>query len=135
LKTKEYQAETERSARETAILLEEVRIRLENDDILSLLEQRGVLHSVQLLIESAIGKAKRKLKSSKQTIPVSGYDTFEILAQNKEISDRDLTFWKKAIGLRNAIVHEYQNINWADVELIIKENRIQFVIDFLKEAF
>jgi hypothetical protein len=64
LKTEEYQAETERLARETAILLEEVRIRLENDDILSLLEQRGVLHSVQLLIENAIGKAKRKLKSS-----------------------------------------------------------------------
>ena len=44
MRTEEYQAETEKLAREPATLLEEVRGRLGKGDVLSLLEQRGVLH-------------------------------------------------------------------------------------------
>ena len=44
MRTEEYQAETEKLAREPAALLEEVRLRLGKGDVLSLLEQRGVLH-------------------------------------------------------------------------------------------
>ncbi len=135
MRTEEYQAETEKLARESAVLLEEVRIRLEKGDDLSLLEQRGALYSIQLLVENAIGKAKRRIKSLKQSVPVSGYDVFEVLAQNNEIPNHDLDSWKKVIGLRNAIVHEYQNINWVNVELVIKKNRLQFVINFLFRQF
>ncbi len=135
MRIEEYQAETEKLARESAALLEEVRIRLKKREPLSLLEQRGVLHSLQLLVENAIGKAKRRIKALDQSVPVSGYDVFEILVQNKEISSHDLDLWKKAIGLRNAIVHDYQDIDWVNVELTIKENRLQFVVDFLLRRF
>lgn len=135
MKIEQYQAETERLTRESTVLLADVRTRLEKGEVLSLLEQRGVLLSIQLLVENAIGKAKRKLKAMNQTVPVSGYDVFEVLRQNEELSSPDLNSWKRIIGLRNAIVHEYQDIDWARVELLIKENRIQFVIDFLLRTF
>jgi uncharacterized protein YutE (UPF0331/DUF86 family) len=135
LRTEEYQAETEKLARESATLLEEVRGRLDKGDVLSLLEQRGALHSIQILVENAIGKAKRRIKFLNQAVPVSGFDVFEVLAQNEVISNHDLVLWKKVIGLQNAIVHEYQEIHWESVALLLKEHKIQFVIDFLLHKF
>ena len=135
MKIQEYQSETKKLARESTVLLEEVRARLVKGGSLSLLEQRGVLHSVQLLIENAIGKAKRWIKLLNQPVPVSGYDAFELLVSNKIIQGKDLDLWKKVIGLRNAIVHEYQNLDWGAVETIIKEDRMMFVVDFLIREF
>ena len=68
-------------------------------------------------------------------MPVSGFDVFEVLAQNEVISNPDLALWKKVIGLRNAIVHEYQEIHWESVALLLKEKKIQFAIDFLLHKF
>ncbi|NLF55787.1 MAG: hypothetical protein GX576_15575 [Thauera phenolivorans] len=50
-----YQAECERIARQNKGILDEVAARIRAGSALSLLEQSGVLHAFQVLVENAIG--------------------------------------------------------------------------------
>jgi hypothetical protein len=66
-----YQAETDRIATQQGALLRQAKDILAQGRTLTLLEQGGVLHALQVLIENAIGKAKQALKACGQTVPVS----------------------------------------------------------------
>lgn len=98
---------------------------------MSRLEQNGVLHALQVLIENAIGKAKHLLKDAQEPVPVSAYDAFDTLARIGKISQLTLEQWNLAIGLRNRIVHEYMNIDMGLVLQLIKEKQYKFMTDFL----
>lgn len=126
-----YQAETARVAAEQQALLNAARSIIESGKPLSPLEQSGVLHALQIIIENAIGKAKHWLKASNQPVPVSAYDTFQALANIGAISQDSLPEWNAVIGLRNRIVHDYMNIEFEQIVSLIKNAREQFVIDFL----
>ena len=59
-----YLKETQQLAEVNGDVMEEVRQRLLKGEKLSRLEQSGVLHVLQVLIENAIGKAKHTLSSN-----------------------------------------------------------------------
>ena len=126
-----YQAETAQTARHYGALLAEVRERLSTGGELSRLEQSGVLHALQVLVENAIGKAKQIIKSRGEPAPVSTDDVFAALARLKVIADSDLPAWNAAIGLRNRIVHEYMNIDMDRVLELVRSDQHQLVTDFL----
>jgi uncharacterized protein YutE (UPF0331/DUF86 family) len=126
-----YQAETARIAAEQSGLLAQARAILQQGRALTSLEQGGVLHALQILIENAIGKAKQLLKASGQPVPVSGYDAFKALANHCLIEPADLDAWNAVIGLRNRIVHDYMNVDMEQVTALVAENKEQFVVRFL----
>lgn len=126
-----YQAETAHIAREQGALLDEARTRLLAGEQLSRLEQNGVLHALQVLIENAIGKAKHLLKARDEPVPVSAYDTFAALARCRGIPEDRLAAWNAIVGLRNRIVHDYMNIDMALVLELVKTERHAFVVEFL----
>ena len=128
-----YQAETARIAAEQSALLAQARAIMTQRN-LSLLEQNGVLHALQVLIENAIGKAKQSLKSHQQPVPVSAYDTFAVLARTGEIDAASLPDWNAVIGLRNRIVHDYMNIDMDKVMALVTSSHEQFVTAFLLQA-
>lgn len=66
-----YQAETARIAAAQAALLAQARDILSQGRMLNALEQSGVLHALQVLIENAIGKSKQILKARSEPVPVS----------------------------------------------------------------
>jgi len=125
-----YQAETAQVAKEQSSLLDEARRQLQSGG-LSRLEENGVLHALQLLIENAIGKAKQILKANDEPVPVSAYDALAALARIGVIKRENLPAWNAVIGLRNRIVHEYMNIDVGRVLELVRENQHQFVVDFL----
>ena len=130
-----YQAETARIANAQRALLAQARAILEQGRPLTPLEQGGVLHALQALIENAIGKAKQLLKARNQSVPVSAYDAFAALANCGLLSQADLAAWSPVIGIRNRIVHDYMNIDMDQVMALIASGKDQFIIDFLlKEA-
>lgn len=96
---------------------------------LSTLEYRASERLLQLLIESAIGVAKHWLKALDQTAPANAYQCFSKLAQRQLITDVQLQNWKKMIGLRNALVHDYLNI---DPEIITSILRNRYYLDALE---
>lgn len=126
-----YQAETSRIAKEQTALLDEAQQILSSGKQLSRLEQSGVLHALQVLIENSIGKAKHLLKAANEPVPVSAYDAFDSLARRGEISSEELEYWNSAIGLRNRIVHDYMNVDMTLVLQLINKEQYEFLTDFL----
>lgn len=126
-----YLQETKQLAEYNASLLDEVRKRIQQQDTLSRLEQSGVLHALQVLIENAIGKAKHTLKYLNKTVPISAYDTFNELQENDVISKEELEQWNAIIGLRNKIVHDYMNIDIRIVLELVKDKQYNVIIRFL----
>lgn len=126
-----YQAETERIASEQTALLDEAYLMLSTSTPLSRLEQNGVLHALQVLIENAIGKAKQLLKAKNEPVPVSAYDAFDCLARLGIIEQAELGLWESVIGLRNRIVHEYMNIDMKLVMHLVSQKQYVFITGFL----
>lgn len=126
-----YQVETERLAREQSAMLDEARLKLETGQPLSMLEQSGILHALQVLTENAIGKAKHMLKADGEPVPVSAYDAFASLARRGAVSAEELAKWNNVIGIRNRIVHDYMNIDMNVVFDLVREAKYRFVAEFL----
>ena len=126
-----YQAETALIAQEQTALLDEARMTLLAGGTLSRLEQNGVLHAIQMLVENSIGKAKQLLKAAGKQVPLSAYDSFLGLAELGVIKTSDLTAWNAAFGLRNRIVHDYMNIDMPRVLELVKNEQYRFVAGFL----
>lgn len=126
-----YQAETARIATEQSALLALAKQRLVDGLALSPLEQSGVLHALQILIENAIGKAKQLLKAQNEPVPVSAYDAFAALARLEVIPQDQLPAWNAIIGLRNRIVHDYMNIDMQRVQELVGRGQYEFVTVFL----
>lgn len=126
-----YQAETAQIAREQGSLLDEACQKLSDGEALSGLEQNGVLHALQVLIENAIGKAKQILKAQGEPVPVSAYDALASLARIGVIPTADLATWNATIGLRNRIVHEYMNIDIERVLELVRVHQHKLVTEFL----
>lgn len=129
-----YEAETARIAREQGALLNEAKNLLNANAMLSGLEQNGILHALQILIENAIGKAKQQLKAKGQPVPVSAYDAFIGLVRQGEVPQAELEKWNAIIGLRNRIVHDYMNVDMQKVAELVKAGRYEFVVSFLTTA-
>jgi uncharacterized protein YutE (UPF0331/DUF86 family) len=128
-----YQAECERIANQQAAALDEAKLRLQVHAELSLLEQGGVLHAVQVLAENAIGKTKHWLKALGQPVPISAHDAFESLHLQGCISQQDLNEWRAIVGLRNRIVHDYLNVDPSFINGLVLENKHHFIADFLRQ--
>jgi uncharacterized protein YutE (UPF0331/DUF86 family) len=127
-----YQAETERSVREQTTMMAEARQKLQNKEGLSALEQAGVLHALQILIENAIGKAKNILKATEGPVPISAYDAFASLKRMGAMNAEEYSKWSSAIGIRNRIVHEYMNLKMDLILNWVKTERYRFIVKFLE---
>lgn len=126
-----YHLETLRIATEQTALLDEAAQRIKSGPPLSALEQSGLLHALQVLIENAIGKAKQMLKATGQPVPVSAYDAFSALSRRGEITVEQIAEWNAVVGLRNRIVHDYMNVDMNRVQAWVVDGRYRFVTEFL----
>ena len=127
-----YQAETDRIATSQSALLDVARGIIASGRALTSLEQSGVLHALQVLIENSIGKARQQLKAQGGAVPVSAYDVFGALAAEGLLDSKQIPQWNAIIGLRNRIVHDYMNLDMARVLELVDEGRERFVVDYLR---
>ena len=132
MRTDLYHAETLRIAAAQSALLDAARARLLAGASLTPLEQNGLLHAVQVLVENAIGKAKQELKARGETVPVSAYDAFAALARVGCIPADSLPAWNAVIGLRNRIVHDYMNVDMVKIFEFLRAHGDRPVLDFLR---
>lgn len=83
-------------------------------------ERKGAERLLQILVESCIGVAKHWLKQQNKVIPSDAYSVFEKLTELQLISAENKQNWKKVIGMRNAIVHDYLNLDEKVIRTIIE---------------
>ena len=110
-------------------LIELQTLLLQRD--LSNLEYRAAERSLQVSIEACIGIAKHWAKYKTGHRAIDAYQSFEQLSQTGDITLEDLKNWRKVIGLRNALVHDYLNIDPEIVRSIIKNSFYKQLFDFI----
>lgn len=118
---------------ETRETLDEL-CRIATHGVLSTIEQRAAERTLQIAIEAAIGLAKHWIKQASKQAPSDAYQTFQKLQQQQKIGSDDLIKWKKIIGLRNAIVHDYLMVDNAIIMDVLRHRYYEDVFDFADKA-
>ncbi|MCD6172455.1 MAG: DUF86 domain-containing protein [Sulfurimonas sp.] len=99
----------------------------------SKIEIRAVKNSMQVIVENSIGKAKRILKYFNcPVVPQKGSDAFEFMYDMGLIEDEVFSTMKSAIGLRNAMIHDYMNFNDEILKNVVTLKKYSEIISFLK---
>lgn len=97
-------------------------------------DYRAAERLLQLLTEVSIGLAKHWLKSIKKESGSNAYQTYIALQDLGIITDNELIEWRKIIGLRNSLVHDYLNVDKAIIKLIVKEEKYKTLLLFSQKA-
>ncbi len=100
---------------------------------LSRFETKASERLIQTLAEACIGIAKHRCKQLGYPAPENAYMAFERLSV-KDPDAIDLAQWRMVIGLRNALVHDYLNIDTSVIENLIKQEKYRLMIDFANEG-
>ncbi len=87
---------------------------------------------LQELFNACIGIAKHRCKQLGYPAPDNAYVAFERLSQHDVASMKSIN-WKRIIGMRNALVHDYLNINPEIIEQLIRENEYSPLVSFAQE--
>lgn len=101
---------------------------------LSRLEYRAAERTLQVSIEGCIGVAKHWSKQLAGHSPQDAYQAFEILAQEGQIDQSELAGWRKVIGLRNVLVHDYLNIDPQIVRSVIRQHYTDNLFLFVEQG-
>ena len=96
---------------------------------LSRYEYRAAERTLQVLIEACIGIAKHWNYALYKTAPADAYSAFEKLSQ-QGIEGVNEIEWRKIIGMRNALVHDYLNIEPEIIRALIKNTVYQGLFKF-----
>ena len=96
---------------------------------LSRYEYRAAERTLQVLIEACIGIAKHWNYALYKTAPADAYSAFEKLSQQGIEGINDVE-WRKIIGMRNALVHDYLNIEPEIIRAVIKKTAYHGLFKF-----
>ena len=99
------------------------------------LEYRAAERLLQILIESAIGYAKQWIRRTGRQIPSDAYSSFERLAELQVLTEAELKTWKKIIGLRNALVHDYLNLKREVIKTVVDQQGYRIVNELLSKPW
>jgi uncharacterized protein YutE (UPF0331/DUF86 family) len=124
-----YLALSKKRANEEKAILESLSKRN-----LSPIEIRAAKNSLQVLIENAIGKAKKILKYYHcPIIPQRSKDAFYILNEVGAIEEEEYRNLSAAIGFRNALIHDYLEFSDTILLDVLEKKKWISVYNFLQE--
>lgn len=102
-------------------------------------ERLAVERSLQILVEAAIGVSKHSCKHAGIHTPpdASSYTyAWACVLKTHDLIQSQIphAVLKGAIGMRNAIVHDYLNLDWTRIESVVTTQGYHKVGDFVEEG-
>ena len=94
------------------------------------IERLAAERSLQIMIEAAIGVAKHCCKKAGKTHSGDAYKNL-LTAHDLLNSNIPHATLKGAAGMRNAIVHDYLNLDWARNEAVIVNKQYETLGEFI----
>jgi uncharacterized protein YutE (UPF0331/DUF86 family) len=123
-----YRTAMKAQVAELAEELEEILLHIEREAVTSKMVYRSAERSLQLLTEACIGIAKQSLKGAGKEVPADARKAFSKLRMlGMDSTGAD---WNKIIGMRNALVHDYLNLDPDRIMEVIKNKHYQTLLDF-----
>jgi len=98
---------------------------------LSFVERSAVERSIQVLVETAIGCSKHLLKKREKPVPSEARASIERVYEILAITEPELNDLRGAIGMRNAIIHDYLNLDWQKLEIVLKSSKYNKVNEYI----
>lgn len=96
-------------------------------------ERSATERSIQVMVEAAIGSSKQYLKAKGVPVPAEARASVERVYERLSIVEPNLSDMRGAIGMRNAIIHDYLNLDWQLLEKILSEKKYQLVILYVQK--
>lgn len=93
-------------------------------------ERKGAERLLQTLVEACIGVAKHWLKQQNKVLPSDAYAVFQKLMELQLIPSEEAQEWQRIIGMRNAIVHDYLNLDEKIIKAIVVNKMYLKLQDF-----
>ena len=95
-------------------------------------ERSAVERSLQVIVEAAIGCSKHYLKSKNKPVPSEARASIERTYELLAITTPELNEMRGAVGMRNAIIHDYLNLDWERLEKILRQGKYTIVMEYVK---
>lgn len=83
------------------------------------IERKGAERLLQTLAEACIGISKHWLKQQNKVLPTDAYSVLEKLMELQLIPTDEAQEWQRIIGMRNAIAHDYLNLDEKVIQAIV----------------
>lgn len=93
-------------------------------------DRNSVERSLQVLVEIAIGCCKHYLRQRGKPVPSEARAAIERVYELTGLTDPDIHILRGAIGMRNAIVHDYLNLDWRRIEPVVADRKYAHVATF-----
>jgi uncharacterized protein YutE (UPF0331/DUF86 family) len=97
-------------------------------------ERNSVERSLQVITEAAIGCSKHLLKALGKPVPSESraaiWGAYDVL----KMHDPDISVLRGAVGMRNAIIHDYLNLDWNRIDPVLLERKYLLVQQFVVQV-
>jgi len=131
-----YLAKTRFIATEEKSILDELHQKIILNGTLDGMQSRAAERSLQIMIENLIGRCKKILQHyDSPIIPLSGYDSAEILKNVSFFEEEEFNAMRRLFGFRNAMVHDYMDLDRLIVKAIVEKQEYLLLVDFLTKDF
>ncbi len=97
-------------------------------------DYRAAERLLQIYTELCIGLCKHWLKGLDGETTSQAYQAFSQLKEQGQISAQELSNWRKIIGMRNGLVHDYLTIDITVVENVIEKQHYHQLAEFVDKA-
>jgi len=127
----QYLASIQEHASECEADIDRLKARLK-DHPWGRFEELAAERTLQTLIEAAIGIAKHWCKAETGHVAAEALQAFKRLQAERLIEESD--DWRKMVGLRNALVHDYLDIDDGIIRSVVEDGHYRRPLAFIRTA-